>query len=210
MPFTTQRQKLHGSACPPAVCAPPAIPPRQASGVSLSALRQMLPWEGLWPLPPAGHLRRAKLRWTFARFVNFFEFPEAWKALLIGDYEDVIAADFPGHPTHLLYTRLLCKSLLAERGLPFPWATLRSPAHRARHEALWQVLVARNPRLHRRRWAAAAIQAAWRQHRQDRSARRLQLGCRRWLWLPTTRDGRLGIHLRLLLRDASSMGLLAA
>ena len=68
-------------------------------------------------------------------------------------------------------------------------------------ELPWAELCRIDPGLTGRPWAASVIQRRWRARaeRRDTAARRIQQGCRRWIHEPRTRDGRLGINLRILM-----------
>lgn len=68
-------------------------------------------------------------------------------------------------------------------------------------EELWAAMCRRCPRLTGRSRAASVIQRNWRaQRHKHAAARRIQAGCRRWIHEPRTRDGKLGINLRILIR----------
>ena len=68
-------------------------------------------------------------------------------------------------------------------------------------ELPWAELCRIDPGLTGRPWAASVIQRRWRARaeRRDAAARRIQQGCRRWIHEPRTRDGKLGINLRILM-----------
>lgn len=66
---------------------------------------------------------------------------------------------------------------------------------------IWSHMCAVDDRLTGRPMAATIIQKGWRAKtaRRDRAARRIQLGCRDWIHKPKTRDGRIGINLRIIM-----------
>lgn len=88
------------------------------------------------------------------------------------------------------------------RALGRPNVEVPSLRHRALFHKVWLDLVAVDPAITGRPYAAGKIQRAWRRHRaakRDRAARRIQRGCMPWMLKPRTRDGRIGINLRLLM-----------
>ena len=69
---------------------------------------------------------------------------------------------------------------------------------------LWNELCSRRPRLTGRARAASIIARKWRvvrRERRERAARRIQAACRDWIHKPITSDGKLGITLRLLMKE---------
>ena len=79
------------------------------------------------------------------------------------------------------------------------WSSFKPSALR-----LWNELCSRRPRLTGRARAASIIARKWRvvqMERRERAARRIQAACRDWIHKPITSDGKLGITLRLLMKE---------
>ncbi len=68
---------------------------------------------------------------------------------------------------------------------------------------MWDDMVRLEPMLSRRVGHVVTVQALARRWlaRREVAARRIQRGCYRWLWSSYTRDGKVGINPRLMLRE---------
>ena len=75
-------------------------------------------------------------------------------------------------------------------------------ARKSQHE-LWDEMCRQRPRLTGRARAASVIARRWRIFREaqkERAARRIQAGCRNWIHKPITRDGKLGLNMRIIMK----------
>ncbi len=116
---------------------------------------------------------------------------------------------------HLNYIRLVflnyqmvTHELLMAAGRPDLARPLRLPHYRFYQQRLmWTDIVSLCPDLSRSRGDVTLVQTLARRWlcRRHTAALRIQRACHRWLWTPRTRDGRLGINARLMLRETAGL-----